>query len=332
MLLLGAAISAGLLFILLRQFNPKDWSRFRAILGGLDVRILAIPLAAFACSSFLRPWRWQRIFPSGERPGFGPCFGALWAGNMANNAVPFRGGDVIRCFLVGGDTSLTKASVALATLGLEKILDGFALLGILLASFMFLSPPQWLGRLGFASAAAFGGALLAAIGLHYRTKWFLSLTRSSFKAFRLDSLGDRVATLFEWFARGLEAVSSPLIMAQLAAITALIWSADAVAVWGLALSLRIPLSIPGAAVVSAIVGLSLMIPSAPGFVGTYEFFSVAALRLLGVEFSAAMALTVFMHGWMAVCTTVAGTCGLWICGISFSRLVRGEPIAPPLPR
>jgi len=328
MLLLGLAISSILLIVLARQLEGANWSRFWSILANLDGRVLVIPIAAWTASSLLRPWRWQMIFPKRQQPRFLSSFGALSAGNMANNILPLRGGDVLRCFLVETGTSLTRASMALATLGLEKLLDGFALLAILLFSFIFMSPPQWLGRLSLISAITFGCALAGAVVLHYRTRAFLEFVRSSFRLLRIDSLGDRIATLLEWFAQGLEAVSSPLLISELAVLTLLIWAADAVAIWGLALALQVSVSIPGAAIISAIVGLSLMIPSAPGFVGTYEFFSVAAIRLLGVEFAGAMALTVLMHAWSVLCTTIIGVAGLWACGANFSRLIHGHAEVP----
>jgi uncharacterized membrane protein YbhN (UPF0104 family) len=68
----------------------------------------------------------------------------------------------------------------------------------------------------------------------------------------------------------------------------------------------------------------MMIPAGPGFIGTYEFFSVAALRLLGVEFASAMALTFLMHAWSLATAMVIGASGLGVCSISFSALIRGD--------
>ena len=101
----------------------------------------------------------------------------------------------------------------------------------------------------------------------------------------------------------------------------MIWIADAVGIWGLAWALDVSVSIPGAGMVSAVVGLGLMIPAGPGFIGTYEAFSVAALRLLGVEFTSAMALTLLMHAWSLTAAMILGAGGLGLCGINFAWLV-----------
>ena len=66
-----------------------------------------------------------------------------------------------------------------------------------------------------------------------------------------------------------------------------------IGVWGLAWALHIPVSIPGAALVLAILGLSMMIPAGPGYIGTYGSSRrrIAAPRR---EFANAMALAVLI--------------------------------------
>jgi uncharacterized membrane protein YbhN (UPF0104 family) len=65
-----------------------------------------------------------------------------------------------------------------------------------------------------------------------------------------------------------------------------------------------------------------MIPSAPGFIGTYEFFSVAALGLVRVEPTSALALTLVMHSWSLLATTAFGFVSLAISGVRFSQLTK----------
>jgi glycosyltransferase 2 family protein len=285
---------------------------------------LAVPIAAIICASLLKPLRWQKIFPVQMRPDFRICFGALSVGNMANNFLPARGGDLLRCFLVARSNTSNSGSTVLATVGLEKILDGLALLGVLLISFWFFTPPRWLGRLAMVSSIVFGGTLAAAFVVHSRSNWILAVTHSVFRRLRLKRLAEDAADLFERFAQGLAAIRSPAQMADLIFLSAVIWVADAVGTWGLAWALGISLSIPGAALVSAVVGLGMMIPAGPGFIGTYEAFSVAALKFLGVGFTSAMALTVLMHAWSLTAAMILGAGGLGLCGINFAWLVRPE--------
>ena len=61
-----------------------------------------------------------------------------------------------------------------------------------------------------------------------------------------------------------------------------------------------------AVVVSAVLGLGLMIPAAPGGLGTYELSGVAALQLVNVDSGPALALTLAIHAWVFVTNTALG--------------------------
>jgi uncharacterized protein (TIRG00374 family) len=321
-LVFGLLIGLGLLIVVLSQLSLKQaWQN----LAQLDGRRLLLPLlVTLVCQPF-RPWRWQVIFPKEVRPGFWSCFSVLTIGLMTNNFLPGRGGDLLRCFLIRRKVSLAGASLVLATLGLEKVLDGVALLAVVLFSFWFFSPPQWLRQLELASGLIFTGALATLLLLRYRTSWFLAMMRSLFRKVNLEALGEKVGNIFAKFGEGLSILSSLQQTARAFGLTIMVWAAEAVLIWGLAWSLQISLSLPAAMVVSAFLGLGGMIlPATPGSIGTYEFFSITALKLFGISSESALALTLVMHAWSFIATTLLGLIGLWMSGMSFSQWSRGH--------
>ena len=321
-LFLGLVIGLGLLALLFSQLSLKQaWQT----LTRLDGRQLLVPLLVTMACLPLRPWRWQTIFPPETRPKFWACFSVLYVGNMSNNFLPGRGGDLLRCFLVRREASLAGATLVLATLGLEKVLDGLALLVVVLFSFWLFSPSQWLGQLGLFSGFIFTGALAVLVLLRYRAIWFLTLTRFVFRKIHLEPLGKKVNTLFERFAEGLGILSSLQQVVRAIGLTVMVWVGEAALIWRLASALQIPLSLPEAAVVSAVLGLGLMIPAAPGSIGTYEFFSITAFRLFGIDSESALALTLVMHAWSFMATTLLGLVGLWMSGMNLSQLIKGRP-------
>jgi len=318
-LLLGLIIGLSLLALLFSQLNLRQaWQT----LTRLDGRQLLLPLLVTVGGISLRPWRWQAIFPPDVRPGFFACFSVMWVGNMTNNFLPGRGGDLLRCFMVTRQTSLTRASLVLATLVLEKVLDGLVLLAIVLFSFLFFTPPQWLTHLEVVSCVVFAGALSTLFLLRYRPAYFSALMRSFLKRVRLELLGEKVVPLLIKFGEGLSILSSFKQTVKGFGLTILVWICEAGLIWGLASALQIPLSLPAAALVSVVLGLGLMIPAAPGSIGTYEFFSVASLRLFGIGLEGALALTLIMHAWSFIATTFFGLIGLGMSGMSFSQLFK----------
>jgi len=237
-------------------------------MGRLNGPFLLIPLAVFFVNLPLRAWRWQLIFPSSSRPTLGSCLTVLGIGNMANFLLPGRAGDLARCVLVGRAGSLTESSRTLATLAVEKVLDGLALVGMVLFSVWALRPPQWVVDLLRAAILIFGAALVLLVLLRYQTRVLIDHVRRAFRAVHLSSLEEKFDGLLTSFADGLSAVSSAGQMLTLLLMTAMIWTTEAAVVWGLAGALGLAVSFKSAVVASAVLGLGLMIPAAPGGLGT----------------------------------------------------------------
>jgi uncharacterized protein (TIRG00374 family) len=321
----GVLIGLGCIAILLRQVDLKQsWHA----LGRLNGPFLLIPLAVFFVNLPLRAWRWRLIFPSSDRPGLGACLTVLGIGNMANFLLPGRAGDLARCVLVGRAGSLSESSRTLATLAVEKVMDGLALVGMVLFAVWALHPPHWVLDLLRVSILIFGGALVLLVALRYRTRALIDSVRRAFRVVHLSSLEEKFDGLLTSFADGLSAVSSSGQMLTLLLITAAIWTTEAGTIWGLARALGLAVPVKSAVVASAILGLGLMIPAAPGGLGTYELFGTEAFKLAGIVASSALALTVVIHAWVFVANIFAGMCLLAVKGLSLAQLKRrleGEP-------
>ena len=87
-------------------------------------------------------------------------------------------------------------------------------------------------------------------------------------------------------------------------------------------------TLKSAVVASAILGLGLMIPAAPGGLGTYELFGTEAFKLAGIAASTALALTVVIHAWVFVANIGVGICLLAIKGISLAQLRNRLEVEP----
>ena len=314
--LIGILVSAICIGLLARQVDLVQAFHNLARLNGY---VLLFPLAVFLVAIPLRALRWNTIFPVGSRPGVASCLTALGIGNMTNFLLPWRAGDVARCVLVGRGSTLVDVSRTLATLGVEKALDGLALVGVTLVTIAGLNPPPWMVKLVWAGSVLFGGALLVMILLRSRAATLIRVGIVALRRARLAALGDRLQAPLASFADGLAATSSATQMLRLLALTAVIWSTEALIVWGLALSFGIEISIRSAALVSAVLALGLMVPAGPGGLGTYELAGVAGLKVVGVDPSSALALTLVIHAWAFITNVGLGLC-LLALGV---RPVRG---------
>ena len=314
---IGMLFALGCIALLLRQVDIKQsWTA----LGRLNGPFLLVPAAVLFLNLPLRAWRWQLIFPSSSRPRVWQCLTVLGIGNMANFLLPGRAGDVARCVLLGNGGSLTESSRVLATLAVEKVLDGLALVAMVLFSIWVLQPPHWLLNLLRVAILVFGSALVLLILLRYKTPSLIGLVRKLFGVVHLSSLEEKFDGLLTSFADGLCAVTTAQQMLTLLTITAAIWVTEAGTIWGLATALSLPLSLKSAVIATAILGLGLMIPAAPGGLGTYELFGTEAFKLAGIAASGALALTVVIHAWVFVANIALGLCLLAFKGISLAQL------------
>jgi glycosyltransferase 2 family protein len=268
----------------------------------------------------LRAWRWQLIFASDSRPAFSSCIVALGIGNMANFLLPGRAGDIARSTLVGPTGSVLESTSTLATVAVEKVLDGLAVIAMVLFSIWTFHPPAWVLALLRSAVPIFGSAIVLLVILRYRTSVMLGLVRRAFRWLHLSSLEERFDSLLTAFTDGLSGISSSEQLLALMLLTASIWITEASLLWGLSRAIGVAVSTKSSIVASAMLGLGFMIPAAPGGLGTYELFGTEAFKLAGIPASSALALTVVIHAWVFVANVIAGFVLLGLKGINIAQL------------
>ena len=75
----------------------------------------------------LHGWRWKLLLRPIENVRFGHCLEAIYVGLFANEVLPARAGELIRCFLLSRSTDI-PISVTFASALIERIFDGVWLL------------------------------------------------------------------------------------------------------------------------------------------------------------------------------------------------------------
>jgi uncharacterized membrane protein YbhN (UPF0104 family) len=115
-----------------------------------------------------------------------------------------------------------------------------------------------------------------------------------------------------------------------AGLTGIAWVLDAVIVWLCAGALSTSLDPSAAMAIAAVAVLGTAIPSAPGYVGTYELAASAAGAAVGLSAETALALAVLVHAVTLVPLTVAGIVAAMTVGAGLStelRPIGGEGLA-----
>ena len=276
--LLGIA-SAGLLLAL------GGGQAALAAVAGADWRLIALAVLVHYSSFALRGARWQRLLAVLGHPlPYLYTTALLLAGWFTSALLPARAGDLLRVGVLrldSGRHAPVPVATSLSSIVLERVLDILAIL-ILGAGFGFVllrdQLPPWLlvsYALGIALLLGFGAGLLLAPPL------LASLRRLPWLA--QQPLWQKAMAFLAQFVEGMRTLfRHPAAAFTVVVESLLIWLADALLVWLVALSLGAPLPLPAAAFVALTVDVLAAVPLTPGGVGQIDAAYAALLALLAL--------------------------------------------------
>ena len=262
----------------------------------------------------VRGFRWGALFHP-ARPARWPLATATLIGYMGNNVLPLRAGELVRGYLAARSGGISLWT-AIATLAVERVLDALSILLILAGVVFLVEVPAWLQ----AGALTLLTLDLLAMGvlIFLAREWGL-LGRI------LASIPRYGGALTRWggrFSTGLGSLRPGPHLAPLFAWTTLIWILNAGAVWAALHSGGLALPLSASLTVLAFAGIGVSLPSAPGYVGTLQFFMVQALALYPVTRADAISVSFLFHAAVYVPVTVLGWGLLAAQGVSLSEAAR----------
>lgn len=253
----------------------------------------AVPGYALLCSvgMFLRTYRWIYLLrPLARDISARRVLGAGLVGFTAVFFAPLRMGEIARPWLVARDGKVSFLQ-ATGTVAAERIIDGLVLTLILVASLLLsrpLSPlPDHVGLLSVPVAAlpaaaygtcvAFGAALVVMLAFN---RWRAAMHQLLRDVVGLASRGfaDWLMLRIDKLADGLEFLRSRQAGAFFRD-TLLYWALMLSATWVLLRACGIGAGSAEAGVLLGVVGLGSLIPSGPGFFGTFQLATYAGLAM-----------------------------------------------------
>lgn len=307
---LGLIISPVLLYLSLRGVNMAEVGE---ALGKANY-IYLVPVVLLLCVSYyLMAVRWKFLLEPLRPIGANALFPYLMVGYLVNNVAPARLGELTRSFMVGQRTGLGTGST-LATVVIEKVLDGLTLLTVLGVVLLVFPVPVWVSRIGLAALLFFGAATLSLYAL--RRERVSRLLRSALSHLKPQALARTAMGAQERLAHGLQVLREPRQLLASVGVSLAIWALTTLMYFLVFLSFDFALSPFVAVVLMAVLSFSLVIPSAPGFVGTFEFVGVFTLGLFAVAPSPALSLILVLHATQIVPTVLLGLACLWWVNLS----------------
>lgn len=292
---LGVGVSAFFVWLTLRAI-PVD--ELMQALATVRPEWICAALASFALGYACRIQRWRLMLrASNPRLGWGRCAVPFMASIAANNLLPFRAGDALRAVGFSGWLGAPTAGV-LATLVAERMMDLLALLIALGLALLLLAPDAASMETLVGSSAlllillALGvaGALLFPQALRLPLSWALRLLRP-----RAPGLAEKIEIQAEHLFGTLGSIAERPRMAVLMGWSMLAWGFEAGVFYTVARAIP-GLAEPAAAWLAMPVGtLSTLLPSTPGYVGTFHYFVMSATTTFANDQVSAGAFAVLAH-------------------------------------
>ncbi len=298
---LGVAVAALFIWLTLRHI---DGARIAQVMRAVRPEPLLASTALLCVGYACRIARWRTMLARGNPAlRFMDCAGPLLASYAANNVLPFRAGDLMRSFAFNQRMGTTAGAV-LATVFVERLLDMLMMIVLLaLALWVFHFDVARLLGIGTPLLLLAAGAILSV--LLYPRLLQPPIALLGLLARRLPAAGRLQAELSR-ATLTLGQLAGGSTLPQLLAWSAAAWLIEGSVYWIVAQSLP-AITVPLAAWLAAPVGtLATLIPSTPGYVGTFDFFAAQAMVQAGNDTTAAAAFAFLVHILLWLPGTVAG--------------------------
>lgn len=310
---------------LILAFRGVDIQGVADALRQADYIWLAPSVALIIVSLGVRAVRWRILFYPVSDLRLVPLLNVINISFLANNILPARAGDVLRAALIS-TLEPVSASVALATVVVERVLDGLTVILILIVLLPFFPVPDQVAQVGRVAGFVLVALIVSLLVLS--TQRTRAVGWADFLLRRLpyvsaDRWSDRVGRLID----GLQVLRSPGGMAQAAIWSGAIWLLSGAAYYFVFRAFHLQLSMLAGTFVLAATTLVLILPATPGYIGVFDYAAVLALAIFGVERNLALSTAVVLHAVTYVTFSVTGLISLVSESVSLSGLTNlsGQP-------
>jgi hypothetical protein len=252
--------------------------------------------------------RWRYLLLPVKAVRVGPLLAMIIIGYFFNSILPARAGEVVRAYLLGRKENCSAVAV-LATVVLEKVLDGLSLLLFLAFSLLLIPAPPWMRSIGYLAGLIFLGCLIVLLGLTYWSEPAMGFLGAILSP--LGPISDKVFALIRSFTQGLESLRQPKAALMAMLLSLLVWTGAALMFGYGLLSFDIRLSVGAVIFITAVVNLGLVVPASPGYLGTYQLLVVAALAVFAVDRNLGLAFALLFHASQFLLNIFLGLALFW---------------------
>jgi uncharacterized protein (TIRG00374 family) len=302
----GYALSAVCLMWVLHNYPIAE---LPAALRSLDWGWVALGIAADLAVYMTHARRWNTLLSPVSRLGYWRTVQAVYIGLFANEVLPLRIGELIRCYLLAHWNDL-RVSLIFASAAVERLIDGFFMLAtfFLTAAFVKGIPRQLTFVVNILGVIILAGIVILVWIVYHKQHVHLVSSES------------RWAATLRHVVEGLHLMGNPASMGYTILISTLYMALQVVSYWALMKAYGLDLSFWVAGGVLAIVRFGTAVPNAPGNVGLFQVATVVALRLFDVEQNDAKTFSFVLFFALVLPLLIGGAVATALTGVNIHEL------------
>ncbi|MCB9111739.1 MAG: flippase-like domain-containing protein [Anaerolineales bacterium] len=324
---LGVLISVLFLWLALRGLRLGD---FWGAMQSANYIWLVPGILVYFIGVWVRAWRWHYLLGPIKKIPTKTMFPITTIGYMGNNIYPARAGEVLRAVILKRREDV-PISASLATIIVERIFDGVVMLAFVFVNLSELA--KLTGASGFVGniqqVAIIGtGVFLGALAVFLLAAMFPQFTIKigSWMIERLTPvrMHEKLSGIMHKFLDGLASLRSPFNVLMVFLTSVVIWLLETGKYWFVMHAFDFSVSFFALMLMNGIVNLATTIPSAPGYIGTFDAPGIAVLTAYGVDQAVAAGYTLVLHVALWVPITALGAYYLAREGVKWSDNLREE--------
>jgi uncharacterized protein (TIRG00374 family) len=294
----GVLISILFLWWALRGLKLED---LLAVLPRVNFWWLLPGIAVYFLGVWARAWRWHYLLRPLKKIPTLVMFPIVAIGYAGNNIFPARAGEVLRAVVLKRRQGV-PISASLATIIVERVFDGVVMLAFVFVNLNELAGLK--GDSGFIGSiqsvalwgtVAFVGALAVFLLAAMFPKRSEAILERIIQRFVPLSLRDKLLGFSRRFLGGLESLRSPSHILMVFVTSVVIWLLETGKYWFVMHAFPFEVSFFTLMLMNGIVNLATTIPSAPGYVGTFDAPGIAVLQAYGIDKAVAAGYTLVLH-------------------------------------
>lgn len=308
----GTAFAYALsLACLLWVYHDFDWRNELPRLAKIHWIWIVVAVAADVLVYVSQAWRWNRLLtPLRELP-LGKSVQAIYIGLFANEVLPLRSGELIRCYLLSVWNRLSFPIVVSSAI-IERLIDGvWLILGFALAT-LFVPMPGELETAAWILAGVVGvlGGIVVFAVLNKKFAQH-AVTRHRWS--------EALRSLVE----GLHLMGRSRSFPSAVLLSTVYLALQVIPLHAMMAGYGLDLHWGSAALVLVVLRLGTVVPGPPGNVGVFHFFCYLALhKVLGVDAQTAKLVSGMMFFAITVPLLAAGAVALALTGSEIKEIYK----------